>query len=210
VDRPAEALRREFDALVLCGGACAPRDLPIPGRELDGVHFAMDYLTPQNRRCEGDRVPDEALVSAQGKRVVIIGGGDTGADCLGTTHRQGALEVHQLEILPRPPDTRGADNPWPQWPNIYRVSSAHAEGGERVSWSPPSASSGTSGRVKALEVARVSRCARGPARVPEVPDSRFVLPCELVLLAMASWGPSGRGCSSSSASPHRERQARRH
>jgi len=195
VDRPAEALRREFDALVLCGGACAPRDLPIPGRELDGVHFAMDYLTPQNRRCEGDPVPDEALVSAQGKRVVIIGGGDTGADCLGTAHRQGALEVHQLEILPRPPETRAADNPWPQWPNIYRVSSAHAEGGERVySVSTVRFVGDERGRVKALEVARVEPVREGGRLVfQEVPDSRFVLPGELVLLAMGFVGPERPG-----------------
>jgi glutamate synthase (NADPH/NADH) small chain len=195
VDRPAEALRREFDALVLCGGACAPRDLPIPGRELDGVHFAMDYLTPQNRRCEGDVVPDEAFVSAQGKRVVIIGGGDTGADCLGTTHRQGALEVHQLEILPRPPDTRGADNPWPQWPNIYRVSSAHAEGGERLySVSTVRFVGDERGHVKALEVARVEPVREGGRLVfREVPHSTFILPCELVLLAMGFVGPERPG-----------------
>ena len=110
----------------------APRDLPVPGRELDGIHFAMEYLTLQNRRCEGDTIPDEGFITAAGKRVVIIGGGDTGADCLGTVHRQGAASVHQFELLPRPPDTRGPDNPWPQWPNIFRVSSAHEEGGERV------------------------------------------------------------------------------
>ena len=129
---PVADLRRDFDALLLAGGAAAPRDLPMPGRELAGIHFAMDYLTVQNRRCEGDTIADEAFISAAGKRVVIIGGGDTGADCLGTVHRQGAASVHQLEILPRPPDQRGPDNPWPQWPNIYRVSSAHEEGGERV------------------------------------------------------------------------------
>ena len=143
-------------------GACAPRDLPIPGRGLGGVHFAMDYLTPQNRRCEGDVVPDEAFISAQGKRVVIIGGGDTGADCLGTAHRQGALEIYQLEILPRPPETRAADNPWPQWPNIYRVSSAHAEGGERVySVSTTRFVGDERGRVKALEVAGVEPVREG-------------------------------------------------
>jgi glutamate synthase (NADPH/NADH) small chain len=195
VDRPVEALRREFDALVLCGGACAPRDLPIPGRGLGGVHFAMDYLTPQNRRCEGDVVPDEAFISAEGKRVVIIGGGDTGADCLGTTHRQGALEVHQLEILPRPPDTRAADNPWPQWPNIYRVSSAHAEGGERIySVSTTRFVGDERGRVKALEVARVEPVREGGRLVfREVPDSTFVLPCELALLAMGFVGPERPG-----------------
>jgi glutamate synthase (NADPH/NADH) small chain len=195
VDRPVEALRREFDALVLCGGACAPRDLPIPGRELGGVHFAMDYLTLQNRRCEGDTVPDETFISAQGKRVVIIGGGDTGADCLGTAHRQGALEVYQLEILPRPPETRAADNPWPQWPNIYRVSSAHAEGGERLySVSTVRFVGDEGGRVKALEVARVEPVREGGRLVfREIPDSAFILPCELVLLAMGFVGPERPG-----------------
>src|ERR671934_1324979 len=132
VNVPVADLRRDFDAIVLAGGACAPRDLPIPGRELAGIHFAMDYLTLSNKRCEGDAVLDEQFISARGKRVVIIGGGDTGADCLGTVHRQGAVSVHQFELLPRPPDTRAPDNPWPQWPNIFRVSSAHEEGGERI------------------------------------------------------------------------------
>ncbi|MEK6569359.1 MAG: glutamate synthase subunit beta, partial [candidate division NC10 bacterium] len=115
VDVPVEELRREFDAILLAGGATAPRDLKIPGRELGGIHFAMEYLTLQNKRCEGDVIPDEQFITAKGKRVVIIGGGDTGADCLGTVHRQGALSVHQFELLPRPPDTRAPDNPWPQW-----------------------------------------------------------------------------------------------
>ena len=132
VDLAADEIRGSFDAVLLCGGACAPRDLPIPGRDLAGVHYAMSYLTLQNRRCEGDTVADEHFTSAAGKRVVIIGGGDTGADCLGTVHRQGALSVHQFEILPRPPDHRAPENPWPLWPNVYRVSSAHEEGGERV------------------------------------------------------------------------------
>jgi glutamate synthase (NADPH/NADH) small chain len=194
-DLPAGALRRDFDALVLCGGACAPRDLPIPGRELGGVHLAMEYLTLQNRRCEGDPVPEEAFISARGKRVVIIGGGDTGADCLGTAHRQGPLAVHQLEILPRPPDARAADNPWPQWPNIYRVSSAHAEGGERLySVSTVRFVGDERGRVKALEVARVEPVREnGRLGFREVPDSTFVLPCELVLLAMGFVGPERPG-----------------
>jgi glutamate synthase (NADPH) small chain len=195
VDRPAEDLRREFDALVLCGGACAPRDLPIPGRELGGVHFAMDYLTMQNRRCEGDAVPDETFITAKGKRVVIIGGGDTGADCLGTVHRQGALEVHQLEILPRPPDQRAADNPWPQWPNIYRVSSAHAEGGERIySVSTLRFVGDGRDRVRALEIARVEPVREaGRLTFRDVPDSTSTLPCELVLLAMGFVGPERPG-----------------
>ncbi|HKX03581.1 MAG TPA: glutamate synthase subunit beta [Methylomirabilota bacterium] len=195
VDRPAEALRREFDALVLCGGACAPRDLPIPGRDLDGVHFAMDYLTQQNRRCEGDAVPDETFVTAAGKRVVIIGGGDTGADCLGTAHRQGAREVHQLEILPRPPDQRADDNPWPQWPNIYRVSSAHAEGGERVySVSTLRFVGDARGRLSALELAQVEPVREGGRLIfREIAGSSSTLPCELALLAMGFVGPERPG-----------------
>src|SRR5437762_4881514 len=132
VNGPVAELKKDFGAIALAGGACAPRDLPIPGRELGGIHFAMEYLTLSNKRCEGDPVPDEAFITAKGKRVVIIGGGDTGADCLGTVHRQGALSVHQFELLPKPPDTRAADNPWPLWPNIFRVSTAHEEGGDRV------------------------------------------------------------------------------
>jgi glutamate synthase (NADPH/NADH) small chain len=133
VDVAAADLRRDFDAVLLAGGAGQPRDLAVPGRELDGVHFAMDYLPQQNRRCEGDEVPEAAAISAANKDVVIIiGGGDTGADCLGTVHRQGAASVVQLELLPTPPTDRAADNPWPQWPNIFRTSSAHEEGGDRV------------------------------------------------------------------------------
>jgi glutamate synthase (NADPH/NADH) small chain len=130
VSLPVARLRAEFDAIVLAGGAEWPRDLPIPGRDLDGIHFAMDYLTLQNHRSEGDTVPERDFISAQGKNVVIIGGGDTGADCLGTVHRQGARSVTQFEILPRPPQERDPrSNPWPLWPNIFRVSSAHEEGG---------------------------------------------------------------------------------
>ena len=195
VDRPADALRREFDALVLCGGACAPRDLPIPGRELAGIHFAMDYLTPQNRRCEGDPVPEAGFVTAEGKRVVIIGGGDTGADCLGTAHRQGAAEVHQLEILPRPPEQRATDNPWPQWPNIFRVSSAHAEGGERLySVSTRRFLDDGHGRVAGLEIAQVEMVRDGGRLTfREIPGSASVVPCDLVLLAMGFLGPERPG-----------------
>jgi glutamate synthase (NADPH/NADH) small chain len=195
VDRPAEALRREFDALVLCGGACASRDLPIPGRELGGVHFAMDYLTLQNRRCEGDHVPDAGFVTARGKRVVIIGGGDTGADCLGTAHRQGAAEVHQLEILPRPPEQRATDNPWPQWPNIFRVSSAHAEGGERLySVSTRRFLDDGHGRVAGLEIAPVETVRDGGRLAfREVPGAESTLACDLVLLAMGFTGPERPG-----------------
>jgi glutamate synthase (NADPH/NADH) small chain len=196
IDVDLAALRREHDALLLAGGASAPRDLAMPGRELGGIHFAMDFLPLQNRRCEGDRVPDDQFVSAAGQRVVIIGGGDTGADCLGTVHRQGAASVHQLEILPRPPAERTPDNPWPQWPNVYRVSSAHEEGGERVySVSTTRFLGDARGHVRALEVARVEpvRDAAGRVTFREVPDSAFSLPGELVLLAMGFLGPEREG-----------------
>src|SRR4029079_5709776 len=114
VDVRVERLRADYDAILLAGGAGQPRDLPVPGRELRGIHFAMEYLTLQNRRNEGDAIADSEFITAKDKNVVIIGGGDTGADCLGTAHRQGALAVHQLELMPIPPDARTADNPWPQ------------------------------------------------------------------------------------------------
>ncbi|HET7737341.1 MAG TPA: glutamate synthase subunit beta, partial [Tepidiformaceae bacterium] len=131
IDMDARDLLRDFDAVCLAGGSTQPRDLQVPGRELDGVHFAMDYLPLQNRRNAGDEIPERAFISAKGKRVIILGGGDTGADCLGTALRQGAREVLQYELLPRPPAQRPEENPWPTWPNIYRISSAHEEGGVR-------------------------------------------------------------------------------
>src|SRR5207245_256610 len=119
VNVPVAELRDVFDALVLAGGACHPRDLPVPGRELVGIHFAMEYLTLQNKRCEGDAILDADFITAEGKRVVIIGGGDTGADCLGTVHRQGARSVHQFELLPRPPDRRAPDHSRPPCRNGF-------------------------------------------------------------------------------------------
>ncbi len=194
VNVPVADLRRDFDAIVLAGGACQPRDLPIPGRELAGIHFAMDYLTLQNRRCAGDRIPDGEFITAQGKHVVIIGGGDTGADCLGTAHRQGAASVHQLELLPRPPETRAADNPWPQWPNVFRVSAAHEEGGERVYAVSTERFTGAGGRVKALEAVKVEMVRQG-GRVDfrPVPGSELTLPVDLVLLAMGFVGAEKPG-----------------
>lgn len=192
---PVADLRREFDAIVLACGAGQPRDLPVPGRDLGGIHFAMEYLTLQNRRCEGDLVPDEEFISAGGKRVVIIGGGDTGADCLGTVHRQKALSVHQFELLPRPPDTRAPDNPWPQWPNVFRVSSAHEEGGERVySVSTQRFVGDARGRVAALEAVKVEMVREG-GRVEfrPIPGTEFALPVDLVLLAMGFLGPERSG-----------------
>ena len=192
---PVEALRDQFDAIVLAGGACHPRDLTVPGRELAGIHFAMDYLTLQNKRCEGDAIPDADFITAQGKRVVIIGGGDTGADCLGTVHRQGARSVHQFELLPRPPDTRAADNPWPQWPNIFRVSGAHEEGGERVyAVSTERFLGNAQGHVRALEARQVEMVREG-GRLDFKPirGTEFTLDCDLVLLAMGFLGPERSG-----------------
>jgi glutamate synthase (NADPH/NADH) small chain len=195
VTLPVEELTREFDALVLAGGACHPRDLPVPGRELKGIHFAMEYLTLQNRRCEGDPVPDALFITAKGKRVVIIGGGDTGADCLGTVHRQGALAVHQFELLPRPPDARAPGNPWPEWPNVFRVSGAHEEGGERVySVSTERFTGDAEGHVRRLHAVQVE-IVRDGGRLDfkPVPGSLFTLDCDLVLLAMGFLGPERPG-----------------
>jgi glutamate synthase (NADPH/NADH) small chain len=192
---PARDLTREYDAVVLAGGAGQPRDLPIPGRDLKGVHFAMDFLTLQNRRCEGDEVADEHFITAEGKRVVIIGGGDTGADCLGTVHRQGAASVHQFELLPRPPDTRSADNPWPQWPQIFRVSSAHEEGGERVySVATERFIGDGEGHVRALKACTVMPAhENGRMQFKPVPGTDFELPVDLVLLAMGFVGAEPGG-----------------
>jgi len=195
VNLPVEELRKNFDAILLSGGACAPRDLKVPGRDLKGVHFAMEYLTQSNRRCEGDTVAAEREITAQGKHVIIIGGGDTGADCLGTANRQGAKSVHQLEIMPRPPEHRAADNPWPQYPYVYRVTSAHEEGVERVySVSTRRFIGDDHGRLKALELVKVELVREG-GRVSfkEVTGSEFTLPCELALLAMGFTGPEKPG-----------------
>jgi glutamate synthase (NADPH/NADH) small chain len=191
----ATELRGDFDAVVLACGAGLPRDLPVPGRELSGIHYAMEYLTLQNKRCEGDTVPDERFITAKDKHVVIIGGGDTGADCLGTVHRQGAASVHQFELLPRPPDTRAPENPWPQWPNVFRVSSAHEEGGERVyAVSTQRFVGDADGHVRQLHAVKVDMVRDG-GRLDfrPVAGSEFTLPADLVLLAMGFLGPERKG-----------------
>jgi glutamate synthase (NADPH/NADH) small chain len=186
---PISRIRGDFDATLLAAGAGLPRDLPVPGRELQGIHFAMEYLTLQNRRNEGDSIPDGEFISARGKHVVIIGGGDTGADCLGTAHRQGALAVHQLELLPKPPGERASDNPWPQWPQIFRVSSAHEEGGERLYAASTQRFIGEDGHVKALEAAQIEVTRRdGRMHFASVPGSEFEIKADLVLLAMGFVG----------------------
>ena len=194
-DLSAEQIRREHDATLLAGGAGWPRDLKVPGRELDGIHFAMEYLTQQNRRCEGDDVPTDREITARDKHVVIIGGGDTGADCLGTVHRQGARSVSQFELLPRPPDERGTGNPWPTWPQVFRVSAAHEEGGDRVYAVSTERFTGTGdGRVSALHATKVHMTRRdGRPAFDPVPDSGFELKADLVLLAMGFLGPERPG-----------------
>ena len=191
VDIPVADLQADFDALVLAGGATQWRDLPIPGRELDGIHQAMEYLPWANKAQEGDLDPVDVPISAEGKRVVIIGGGDTGADCLGTAHRQGAASVHQFEILPRPPDERSSANPWPTYPMVYRVSSAHEEGGDRVySVNTEQFLDDGAGAVRAL---RAHEVVFSDGRFAEVEGTDFELECELVLLAMGFVGPQQEG-----------------
>ena len=190
-----EELRRDFEAIVLAGGATVPRDLPVPGRTLDGIHFAMEYLTEQNRRCENAGIADGGSLTAAGKHVIIIGGGDTGADCVGTAHRQGAKSVHQLELLSRPPDSRAPNNPWPTWPNIFRVSSAHEEGGERLfSISTKRFSGDVSGRVTTLHAVTVELIHKDNRQAFEpVPGSEVELRADLVLLALGFLGPERHG-----------------
>jgi glutamate synthase (NADPH/NADH) small chain len=191
VDLSVEALRSEFEAIVLAGGSTTARDLPIPGRELDGIHQAMEFLPWSNRAQEGDLEVAEVPISAAGRRVVIIGGGDTGADCLGTSHRHGAVSVHQFEIMPRPADERPAANPWPTWPMLFRTSSAHEEGGERVFSVNTRAFLGDeSGRVRALQAHEVELV---DGRFQAVEGSDFELECDLVLLAMGFVGPEQDG-----------------
>ena len=184
-------LARQYDAVVLAIGATAWRDLPMPGRELGGIHQALEYLPQANRVALGEDVPDQ--ISAAGKHVVIIGGGDTGADCLGTAHRQGAASVTQLEIMPEPPGTRHELTPWPTWPLVLRTSSAHEEGGERVySVSTKEFLGDDSANVRALrlvEVAQSSHQGSGVSGFEAVPDTERELPADLVLLALGFVGP---------------------
>jgi glutamate synthase (NADPH/NADH) small chain len=188
-----DELRNDFDAIVLAGGATAWRDLPIPGRELGGIYQAMEFLPPANKVQEGDLA--EHPFSAAGKHVVIIGGGDTGADCLGTSHRHGAASVHQFEIMPRPPDHRPDANPWPTWPMLFRTSSAHEEGGERVFAVNTECFLGDEhGNVRALRAHEVEqKFADGRMTFEKIEGTDFELPCELVLLAMGFVGPQRSG-----------------
>ena len=189
VDLSVDELRSSFDAVVLAGGATLGRDLPVPGREHAGIHLAMDYLKPANEVQEGSR--DSWPINAEGKDVVIIGGGDTGADCLGTAHRQGARSVTQLEILPQPPEQRAASTPWPTWPLMLRTSSAHEEGGERLfSVNTVQFLGDEDGVVSGLELVDVELV---DGRFVPVEGSARVLPAQLVLLAMGFTGPQQEG-----------------
>ena len=185
---PAEDLRKEFDVVLLAGGSESPRDLKVPGRELKGIHFTMEFLPQQNKRNTGDTIPDSIL--ATGKRVVIIGGGDTGADCLGTCHRQKARSVHQFEIMPMPPQDRAPSTPWPLWPLQLRIESAHEEGGLR-DWAVATASftGDEDGNVKQLHAIRVGP----PPKFEPVPGTEFTIDADLVLLALGFTGPVKQG-----------------
>ncbi|MBW3657950.1 MAG: glutamate synthase subunit beta [Actinobacteria bacterium] len=189
-DVTVEELREEFDAIVLAGGATLARDLPVPGRELDGIHQAMEYLPWANKAQEGDLAPEDTPINAKGKKVVIIGGGDTGADCLGTAHRQGAASVHQFEIMPQPPAQRPPANPWPTWPTVYRTSSAHEEGGERVFSVNTVEFFGEDGRVTRLTGNDVEFRDGG---FQPVEGTDFEMEADLVLLAMGFLGPEKDG-----------------
>ena len=188
VDVTVEQLRADFDAVVLANGSTIGRNLPIPGRELDGIHQAMEFLPQANRIQLGDEVENQ--ITAKGKKVVIIGGGDTGADCLGTAHRQGAEHVHQFEIMPRPPETRADSTPWPTYPLVYRVTSAHEEGGERVYSVNTEEFFGEDGRVTGLRGYEVEMKA---GKFEKVEGSDFEMAADLVLLAMGFTGPEREG-----------------
>ena len=187
----ASDVRAAHDAVVIAVGATVPRDLPIPGRDLAGVHHAMEYLPPANRAMDASDPASATPISAAGKRVVIIGGGDTGADCLGTAHRQGAAYVHQFEIMPRPPDSRDASTPWPTWPLMFRTSSAHEEGGERLfAVNTVEFTANPDGGVSGLRACEVEMSTvDGRLRFDPVEGTEFDLPCELVLLALGFSGP---------------------
>ena len=188
VSIPAQDLRKEFDAVLLSGGAEQPRDLKVPGRELKGIYFAMQFLPQQNKVVAGDAIPEQIL--ATGKRVVIIGGGDTGADCLGTSHRQKAKSVHQFEIMPMPPGDRHPSTPWPLWPLQLRTESAHEEGGHR-DWALNTVkfTGDEKGNVKQLHAIRVGP----PPKFEPIPGTEFVMDADLVLLALGFLGPVKQG-----------------
>ncbi len=186
-------LQKEYDAVVLCGGAEQPRDLPIPGREWEGVYQAMEFLSQQNRVNKGQRIDDKTRIFAKGKHVVVLGGGDTGSDCVGTANRQGAASVKQFEILPCPPKERAFDNPWPEWALKYRKSSSQEEGVEQEYCILTKELIGENGKLKKIRAVRLEYGEKDPATgrrsSREVPGSEFEVDCDLLLLAMGFLGP---------------------
>jgi glutamate synthase (NADPH/NADH) small chain len=195
VTQPAGQLLDEFDAVALTGGSEQPRDLEVPGRELDGVHFAMTFLPQQNKRIAGDEIDPESAITARNKHVIVIGGGDTGSDCIGTSFRQGALSVTQLEILPQPPEKENKALTWPYWPLKLRTSSSQEEGAQRE-WAVATKSiEGENGRVTAINCVRLEwqQDQHGAWNMKEIPDSEFQLKADLVLLAMGFVHPVHAG-----------------
>ena len=195
-DVPVADICSEFDAICLTGGSTVARDLPIPGRELDGLHLAMDYLTQQNRTNEGQTFSPSDRIAAEGKRVLVLGGGDTGSDCVGTAHRQGAEVVYQFELLPEPPLVRGDYNPWPQWPVVLRMSSSHEEGAVRDYNILTKSFSGSNGTVQKMHAVRLEWGQpdhTGRPAMIEVEGSEFELDVDLVLLALGFVHPEKTG-----------------
>lgn len=194
-DISAEELVNEFDAICLAIGAMQPRDLPVEGRDLKGIYFAMDYLTQQNKVVRGDRIAEKDRILATGKHVLVIGGGDTGSDCVGTANRQKAKSVTQIEILPKPPEERTPDNPWPYWANVLKVSSSHEEGCERF-WSLSTKRFiGKNGNVTGAEVVEVAweKDANGKMAMKELPGTERTIPADLVLLSLGFLHPVQEG-----------------
>jgi glutamate synthase (NADPH/NADH) small chain len=187
VNVPADQLLKDHDAVVLTGGAEKPRDLPVPGREFKGIHFAMEFLPQQNRRVAGEPADDREPILATGKHVVVIGGGDTGSDCIGTSFRQGALSVTNFEIMPQPPAHENKLLTWPNWPLKLRTSSSHEEGAERDFAVTTTKFSGENGAVKKLH------CARIDAKMQPLPGTEFEIAADLVLLAMGFLHPVHEG-----------------
>ncbi len=199
VDMSIKEMRQDFDATILCGGSEKPRDLPVEGRDLDGIHFAMEFLPQQNKRNEGDTIPEKISITAKDKNVLIIGGGDTGSDCLGTTMRQGPKNIYQFELLSAPPETRADNNPWPKWPMIMRRSSSQEEAGEDVTEYAVSTKkfSGKNGKVEKIHAVRIMfgdpDPKNGRRKMIEVAGSDFELKVDLVLLAMGFIHPIHEG-----------------
>ena len=194
-DATGDQLRKQFDVVLLANGAEKPRELPVEGRQLGGVHLAMEFLPLSNKRVAGDEIPENQFISAKGKHVVVIGGGDTGSDCVGTSHRQGAASVTQFELMPRPPEERDASTPWPQWPLMLRTSTSHEEGGKRDWCIATKQLSGAKGKVQKLHGVSLEwyKEENGGMKMREVAGSEFEIPADLVLLAMGFTGPVQEG-----------------